>query len=168
MSFSLATQVDLKGGLPARVEELPEGQHAGLVTKTQVKTIETKNGPATLFEVELLVIPFDNQFLEQRKTEDKNYLVGAKKHILTYWLTSEANLKRCLTSLKRIGFDCDSWGPNFGRPYTDELEDAGKKMTGCLLSFKRGSSNQGYATIGLEGLDESEKPAPVSDADLPF
>jgi|688.fasta_scaffold12540_21 hypothetical protein len=148
MSFSLATQVDLKGGLPARVEELPEGQHAGLVTKTQVKTIETKNGPATLFELVL-------------KVSDQLYS-------LTYWLTSEANLKRCLTSLKRIGFDCDSWGPNFGRPYTDELEDAGKKMTGCLLSFKRGSSNQGYATIGLEGLDESEKPAPVSDADLPF
>jgi hypothetical protein len=95
MSFSLATQVDLKGGLPARVEELPEGQHAGLVTKTQVKTIETKNGPATLFELVL-------------KVSDQLYS-------LTYWLTSEANLKRCLTSLKRIGFDCDSWGPNFGR-----------------------------------------------------
>lgn len=148
-AFSLDTQVDLKTSLPKRVEELPEGSYSGQITKAGIKNIEAKTGPATLFEMTINI--------------------NGSLHNITYWLTSEPNLRRCLTGLKRIGFNCDEWGPAHGRPYTVELDAAGEKLTGSTLTFKRGTSNNGYATIAIESLDESTKGTePVSDADLPF
>lgn len=151
--FSLDSQVELKSKIPARAEELPEGSYAGTVTKAGLKNLETKNGPATLFEINLLV---------------DGSLCG-----ITYWLTSESNLRRCLTGLKRIGFECDQWGPAFDRPYTQELQAAAEKLTGQVLSFRRGTSATGFATIGLDSLDEAgAEAAPASSAantdDLPF
>ena len=155
-AFSLDTQVDLKTSLPTRVEELPEGSYSGQITKAGIKNIETKNGPATLFEISIAI-------------NDATMKGMRVIYTITYWLTSEPNLRRCLTGLKRLGFECDQWGPAHGRPYTVELEAAAEKMAGCILQFKRGTSSNGYATIGLESLDESNKGQdPVSDADLPF
>lgn len=154
-TFSLDTQVDLKTSLPTRAEELPEGSYAGKVVRAGIKNIETKNGPATIFELAMNV--------------------NGRIYSITYWLTSEPNLRRCLTNLKRIGFECDQWGPAHGRPYTNELEGAAQGMVGSVLSFKRGTSQTGYATITLESLesldeaDETPSGSPTaSEADLPF
>lgn len=133
--FSLESQVELQSKIPARAEELPEGSYAGTITKAKVKHLETKNGPATLFEI--------------------NLLIEGTPAGITYWLTSESNLRRCLNGLKRIGFECDQWGPAFDRPYTQELEGAAAKMTGMILSFTRGTSPTGFPTIGLDALEEA-------------
>lgn len=152
-TFSLDTQVDLKTSLPTRAEELSEGSYAGKVVRAGIKNIETKNGPATIFELAMNV--------------------NGGIYSITYWLTSEPNLRRCLTNLKRIGFECDQWGPAHGRPYTNELEGAAQGMVGSVLSFKRGTSQTGYATITLESLDEADETpsagsTTASEADLPF
>ena len=153
VAFSLEQQVDLKNWRSTRAEELSEGTYEGFVEKAGIKNIETKNGPATIFEIGL------------------NITGGI--YSITYWLTSEPNLRRCLTNLKRIGFECDQWGPAHGRPYTTELEGAAQGMVGSVLSFKRGTSQTGYATITLESLDEADDTpsagsTTASEADLPF
>lgn len=152
-TFSLDTQVDLKTSLPTRAEELAEGSYAGKIIRAGIKNIETKNGPATIFELALNV--------------------NGSIHSITYWLTSEPNLRRCLTGLKRLGFECDQWGPAHGRPYTQELEGAAQGMVGSVLSFKRSTSQTGYPVITLESLDEADETpsansTTASEADLPF
>lgn len=150
MTWTLDQQIDLKTKLPTKAEDLPEGTHAGQVVKAGIRNIETKNGPATIFEI----------------TMD----VNGNMHSITYWLTSEPNLRRCLTGLKRLGFEVDQWGPAHGRPYTQELDGAAHRMVGCTLTVKRGTSQNGYATIALEFLEEPEEQVnpTSSDADLPF
>lgn len=147
-AFSLDNQVDLKSDKLPKVESLPDGNYSGWITSAGIKKLELTEGPRTIFEIVLKV--------------------NGTPHQLTYWLTSDGNMRRCLTSMKRIGFDVMQWGPNYGRPYTQELSTAGEQMIGCTLHFKKGTSGD-YATIGLESLDESTKgQEPVSDADLPF
>lgn len=163
-TFSLDQQVDLKTSLPTRAEELSEGSYAGNVIKAGIKNIETKNGPATIFEISLQIIA---------QVPSKESIAKDGIYSITYWLTSEPNLRRCLTNLKRIGFECDQWGPAHGRPYTTELEGAAQGMVGSVLSFKRGTSQTGYATITLESLDEADDTpsagsTTASEADLPF
>lgn len=152
--FSLNKQIDLKSNFEDnKAENLPEGEYSGLIRKAQVKKIDTQNGPATLFEI----------LLE----------IESKQFVITYWLTSDGNVRRCLSGLKRLGFDADQWGPDFSRPYPDELRKAGEQMVGRLLSFSRKTSNNGYPTIGLDELsDERVSPDPnasfVNHDELPF
>lgn len=153
--FSLDKQIDLKSNFTDnKAESLPEGEYSGLIRKAQVKKIDTQNGPATLFEI----------LLE----------IESKQYVITYWLTSDGNVKRCLSGLKRLGFDCDQWGPDFSRPYPDELRKAGEQMVGKILSFSRKTSNNGYPTIGLDEISDNAVTSPdtngafISHEELPF
>lgn len=156
VGFSLDKQIDLKGNFSdTKVESLPEGEYCGAVKKAQVKKIDTKNGPATLFEI----------LVE----------IESKQYVITYWLTSDGNVKRCLSGLKRLGFDADQWGPDFSRPYPDELRKAGEQMINKLLTFTRKTTNNGFPTIGLEELSDHAVMAPGTNAgafidheELPF
>jgi len=156
-TFSMDKQVDMSSTTYTdnKVETLPEGDYAGKVVRCTLKRkVETKSGPTDIFEI----------LVE----------IESKQYTITYWLNSDGNMKRCLTSLKRIGFQVTQWGPDFGRPYPDELQKAAAEMQNKMLSFTRGTSSGGYKTIGLTELSDFTVTATnagtafIDHNDLPF
>lgn len=156
-TFSMDKQVDMSSTnyTDTKVETLPDGDYVGRIVKCTLKRkVETKNGPTDIFEI---LVEIDS-----------------KQYTMTYWLNSDGNMKRCLTSLKRIKFPVDQWGPDFSRPYPDELYKAGAEMQNKMLSFTRGTSAGGYPTIGLTELSDftviatNASATASTDDDLPF
>ena len=144
-------QVDLDSNFKStKATDLADGTYLGLVKKAwikEVKSLETASGKQKIFELDLIV--------EGESVQ------------ISYWLKSDANFKRCLLNLQKIGFDVPSWGPNFDRPYLSEMAKAGLKMSGKTLSFRK-DTNGDYKNIVLMALSaESIQPA-ASEDELPF
>lgn len=144
-------QVDLNSNFKStKATDLVDGTYLGLVKKAWIKEVNspvTASGKQKIFEIDLLV--------EGESVQ------------ISYWLKSDANFKRCLINLQKIGFDVPSWGPNFDRPYLSEMAKAGLKMIGKTLSFRKDTNGE-YKNIVLMALSADSIQPAASEDELPF
>lgn len=105
---------------------------------------------------------------EKKQTYQIKVMLAGVETQITYWLKTDADLRRLLTSLGRIGFDVEAWGPKFNKPYQHELIKAGETLTNHILSFHKSTTSNGYPAIGLDELSESNAELQAELDDLPF
>ena len=129
-------QQDLKSETRfAKVNDLPDGKYSGKISfagfvKVVIKaTQEEKN----TFQIKVMLAGVETQ--------------------ITYWLATDADFRRLLTSWGRIGFD---------------VEKAAETLINHILSFHKRTTPNGYPAIGLDELTESNKELQAELDDLPF
>jgi hypothetical protein len=105
---------------------------------------------------------------EEKKTYQIKVMLAGVETQITYWLKTDADFRRLLTSLGRIGFDVEAWGPKFNKPYENELIKAGETLTNHILSFHKSTTSNGYPSIGLDELSESNADIQAELDQLPF
>jgi hypothetical protein len=144
-------QVDLDSNFRStKASDLEDGTYLGRVENAWIKEVSspvTPSGKQKVFEI--------------------NLVVNGKSVQISYWLASDANMKRCLINLQKIGFDVPQWGPMFDRPYLVEMDKAGLAMRGKTLSFRRDTNGQ-YKNITLMALSADSIPSQPSEDELPF
>jgi hypothetical protein len=144
-------QVDLNSNFRStKASDLEDGTYLGRVENAWIKEVSspvTPSGKQKVFEI--------------------NLVVNGKSVQISYWLASDANMKRCLINLQKIGFDVPQWGPMFDRPYLVEMDKAGLAMRGKTLSFRRDTNGQ-YKNITLMALSADSIPSQPSEDELPF
>jgi hypothetical protein len=144
-------QVDLNSNFRStKASDLEDGTYLGRVENAWIKEVSspvTPSGKQKVFEI--------------------NLVVNGKSVQISYWLASDANMKRCLINLQKIGFDVPQWGPMFDRPYLVEMDKAGLAMRGKTLSFRRDTNGQ-YKNVTLMALSADSIPSQPSEDDLPF
>jgi hypothetical protein len=144
-------QVDLNSNFRStKASDLEDGTYLGRVENAWIKEVSspvTPSGKQKVFEI--------------------NLVVNGKSVQISYWLASDANMKRCLINLQKIGFDVPQWGPMFDRPYLVEMDKAGLAMRGKTLSFRRDTNGQ-YKNITLMALSADSIQPAASEDDLPF
>jgi|688.fasta_scaffold32911_12 hypothetical protein len=144
-------QVDLNSNFRStKASDLEDGTYLGRVENAWIKEVSspvTPSGKQKVFEI--------------------NLVVDGRSVQISYWLASDANMKRCLINLQKIGFDVPQWGPMFDRPYLVEMDKAGLAMRGKTLSFRRDTNGQ-YKNVTLMALSADSIPSQPSEDDLPF
>lgn len=144
-------QVDLDSNFKStKATDLADGTYLGIIKKAwikEVKSFETPTGKQKIFEINLVV-------------EEKSVQIS-------YWLKSDANFKRCLINLQKLGFDVPQWGPVFNRPYLSEMDKAGLEMRGKTLSFRKDTNGE-YKNIVLMALSADSIQSAASEDELPF
>lgn len=144
-------QVDLDSNFKStKATDLADGTYLGIIKKAwikEVKSFETSSGKQKIFQIDLLV--------EGESVE------------ISYWLKSDANFKRCLINLQKLGFDVPQWGPVFNRPYLSEMDKAGLEMRGKTLSFRKDTNGE-YKNIVLMALSADSIQSAASEDELPF
>jgi hypothetical protein len=105
---------------------------------------------------------------EKKQTYQIKVMLEKVETQITYWLKTDADFRRLLTSLGRIGFDVETWGPKFDKPYENELIKAGETLTNHILSFNKSTTSNGYPSIGLDELSESNADLQAELDQLPF
>ena len=120
-------QQDLKSETRfAKVNDLPDGKYSGKISfagfvKVVIKaTQEEKN----TFQIKVMLAGVETQ--------------------ITYWLATDADFRRLLTSLGRIGFDVENWGPAFKKPYQTQIEKAAETLINHILSFQNHLESSGF------------------------
>lgn len=144
-------QQDLKSKSKyARANDLADGKYSGKISFAGFVEITVKETG------------------EKKKTYQIKVMLSGVETQITYWLKTEADLRRLLTSLGRIGFDVETWGPKFNKPYENELIKAGETLTNHILSFHKSTTSNGYPAIGLDELSESNAELQAELDELPF
>ena len=144
-------QQDLKSETRfAKVNDLPDGKYSGKISfagfvEVVIKATQEKKNT---FQIKVMLAGVETQ--------------------ITYWLATDADFRRLLTSLGRIGFDVENWGPNFNKPYQIQIEKAAETLINHVLSFHKRTTPNGYPAIGLDELTESNKELQAELDDLPF
>jgi len=105
---------------------------------------------------------------EEKQTYQIKVMLAGVETQITYWLKTDADFRRLLTSLGRIGFDVEAWGPKFNKPYENELIKAGETLTNHILSFHKSTTSNRYPSIGLDELSESNADLQAELDQLPF
>ena len=144
-------QVDLNSNFRStKATDLADGTYLGRVKHAYIQEVNspvTATGKQKIFKINLVV--------EEESVQ------------ISYWLKSDANFKRCLINLQKLGFDVPQWGPMFNRPYLAEMDKAGLEMRGKTLSFRKDTNGE-YKNIVLMSLSaDSIQPAASMD-ELPF
>ena len=144
-------QVDLNSNFRStKATDLEDGTYLGRVQNAWIKEVNspvTPTGKQKIFEINLVV-------------EEKSVQIS-------YWLKSDANFKRCLINLQKLGFDVPQWGPVFNRPYLSEMDKAGLEMRGKTLSFRKDTNGE-YKNIVLMALSADSIQPAASEDELPF
>lgn len=105
---------------------------------------------------------------EKKNTFQIKVIIAGVETQITYWLATDADFRRLLTSLGRIGFAVEEWGPNFNKPYQIQIEKAAETLINHVLSFHKKTTPNGYPAIGLDELTELNKEVEAELDDLPF
>jgi len=105
---------------------------------------------------------------EKKQTYQIKVMLEKVETQITYWLKTDADFRRLLTSLGRIGFDVETWGPKFDKPYENELKKAGETLINHILSFNKSTTSNGYPVVGLDELSESNADLQAELDELPF
>lgn len=134
----------------AKANDLPDGKYSGKISFAGFVevTIKATNEKKNTFQIKVVI--------------------GGVETQITYWLATDADLRRLLTSLGRIGFAVEEWGPNFNKPYQTQIEKAAETLINHVLSFHKRTTPNGYPAIGLDELTESYKGLQAELDDLPF